>query len=270
MKSVSQKDTLAKYYSSLQGWVYKQKLANSVFSGLHKKKGYKHFCLSNLIGVRSNTVKQDYAYKITISSPNKELVNVIKNNLKEGEIINLGEYSFELMRFYDYDVNLDNFSVIETPSIIVVTEHLKGNGSKKEGIKSLDFLKKGEKERYLYLLRRNLIKKYNSFNGQKINEDYDLWKNVAVEPILKGKYSIYCEPLNFKFIGNKLRFKLGYMDEIQKKVFNFGLDAGFGGYNSYGMGWMVENRNIKVNELILNDKKVVINKYGFIVRENLR
>jgi len=81
MRSVSQKDTLAKYYSSLQGWVYKQKLANSVFSGLHKKKGYKHFCLSNLMGVQGNTVKQEHAYKITISSPNKELLGFMKRNM---------------------------------------------------------------------------------------------------------------------------------------------------------------------------------------------
>jgi CRISPR-associated endoribonuclease Cas6 len=236
LKDISQKDTLAKYYSSLHGWVYKQKLANSVFSSLHEKKGYKYFCLSNLIGVKNNKVRENYAYKIIISSPNKELINVIKNNLKEGEIINLGEYSFELMRFYDYNIKLDNFSVIETPTIIVVTEHVNGK------MKAWDFMKKDEKEKYLYLLRRNLIKKYNSFNGSKIDENYDLWNNVIIEPILKGKYSIYCEPLNFKFIGNKLRFKLGYLDEVQKKVFNHCFEAGFGGYCSYGMGFVMEKR----------------------------
>lgn len=239
---MSQKDTLAKYYSSLQGWVYKQKLANSVFSGLHGKKGFKNFCLSNLIGVKNKKIIENYAYKITISSPNKELINVIKSNLKEGEMINLGEYSFELMRFYDYEVELDNFSVIETPSIIVVTENRKGNPY------ALDFLKKEEKAKYLYLLNRNMIKKYNSFNGERIDENHNLWKNVSIEPIMKGKYSIRCEPLNFDFIGNKLRFKLGYMDEVQKKVFQHCFDAGFGGYNAYGMGWMVENMKMRIKD----------------------
>lgn len=238
---MSQKDAFPKYYPAIQGFVY-DKLKNSVFSDLHDKKGFKNFCFSNLIGVRNNKILEDYPYKITISSPNKELINIIKSNLKDGEKINLGEFSFELMRFYDYDVKLDNFSVIETPTIIVVTEHLRMENK----IKSLDFLKKEDKERYLYLLRKNLIKKYNSFNGSKIIEDYDLWNNVMVEPTLKGKYSIPCEPLKFRFIGNKLRFKLGYMDEVQKNVFNHCFETGFGAYNSYGMGFMIENMKMMI------------------------
>ena len=238
LKRISQMDTLSKYYSSLHGWIYKQKLANSVFSGLHGKVGFKYFSLSNLIGVENETVEQDGNYKITISSPNKELIKVIKDNLQIGELINLGEYSFEIVSFYDYEIRLNKFSVIETTSIIVVTEHLK----KSTKIKSLDFLKEDERGRYLYMLKKNLIRKYNTFNGKNVSEKYDLWRCILIEPIMKGKYSIYCEPLNFKFIGNKLRFKLGAINTTQREILNFAFDAGFGAYCPYGMGFMVEKK----------------------------
>jgi CRISPR-associated endoribonuclease Cas6 len=233
LRTVSQRDAFPKYYAAMQGFVY-DKLKNSVFADIHNKNKFKNFCFSNLVGVKHDKVLENHTYKITISSPNVELMNVIRGNLKEGEIVNLGEFSFELMGVYNYEVKLDNFCVIETPTIIVVTERVKGR------IKSLDFMEESEKERYLYLLGRNLIKKYNSFNGSKIDEDYDLWKNVMIEPILKGKYSIPCESLGFKFIGNKLRFKLGYLDDIQKKVFNHCFEAGFGTYCGYGMGFIVK------------------------------
>ena len=128
--------------------------------------------------------------------------------------------------------------MIETTGIIVVTEHLKNSNK----TKSLDFLKEDENERYLQLLKKNIIRKYNTFNGKEVNENYDLWKNMVIAPIMRGKYSVYCEPLNFNFIGNKIRFKLGKMTIMQRDILNFAFDAGFGVYCSYGMGFMVEKK----------------------------
>ena len=127
--------------------------------------------------------------------------------------------------------------VIETPSVIVITEH------KGDKTINLDYLKENERGRYIELLSRNLIRKFNRLNeNEKVDESYNLFKNVEIEPIYGGKKSIpLTDDKTLRLaIGNKLRFKLGYLDDVQKKVFKVGIDAGFGIQNAFGMGFVME------------------------------
>lgn len=250
LKDVSQKETFAKYHSALNSWFYHKLDESKNYKFLHDKKSFKFFCFSNLIGVKEGKILQNRLYKITFSFADLNLFNEFKALLKEGEKIELGELSFEYRFSKEYDIRIDNFMVIETPSVIVVTDH------KGDKTVNLDYLKEDEKGRYLELLSRNLIRKFNRLNqakqdaAEQVDESYELFKNVEIEPIYGGKK---CIPLGDDktlrmAIGNKLRFKLGFLDEVQKKAFQVGIDSGFGIQNAFGMGFVMENMQMRVKD----------------------
>lgn len=88
---------------------------------------------------------------------------------------------------------------------------------------------------FLKQLSENLIKKFNEFYGTKI-ENYDLFEQfmfrraTATKVVINGK--------EYVMVGSMWEFVWSYMDETQRRLIEFGLDAGFGERGSLGFGFV--------------------------------
>lgn len=255
--SVSQKLFYQKYYSSTNGWFYKK------VSSLHDKAGIKFFCFSNLIGIKEEKIELNEIYTVIFSFAEPDTAYKFVTSLGLGENIGLGEFQFELVKTkFDKLVIKENM-ILETPTIIVVEENIKTKEGKSKR-KSINYLE--EQKKYIDLLEKNILHKYNLLTSEDSSKKYvmkdregHLFDNIEINPITytkkvkedkgqnKGHFAI---PVlrkegsnNFiPFYGNKLEFKIGKITEEQKIILSKVIDAGFGMYNSYGMGFIIERR----------------------------
>jgi len=232
-----------KYYYKTQGFIYSL-LKNSEFSILHDKKSYKFFCFSNIFPIRDFKEK-DERY-ILISSPNENLIKVLTEKLKEimeKEIyIHIGEMEFKIshIKILKLKLNSKNCRLISaTPIIIRIPE---------KNYEKYNIPKEYRKRRFVYWrpqysfeafvkqLEENLIKKYEEFYKKSIEIDriFEMFRflkgPIVSHVIINGKEQ--------KFIGSIWEFWFSYLNEKQKKMLEFGIDAGFGERNSLGFGFM--------------------------------
>jgi len=259
--TILQKGGYEKYYSSTNAWFYK-KLNKSE---LHNKNGLKYFCFSNLIGINNEKVELDKIYSIIFSFAQSDTAYTFVTSLELGEIIDLGAFNFELVKVKFDKLIIQNNMILETPTIIEVQENInKNDKTKKPKIRSIDFLK--EHDKFLDLLTKNILRKYNelklnSDNKSKFNlKEGNLFDNIDIKPIeynnkkidklkLKGQdRGHFAIPVLrnkqtnklIPFYGNKLQFIIREITDEQKDILNTVVDAGFGGHNSYGMGFIIK------------------------------
>jgi CRISPR-associated endoribonuclease Cas6 len=94
-----------------------------------------------------------------------------------------------------------------------------------------------------------LIRKYNQYHEEKIEEDFDLFDNTNFEEIDNSESAIKINLIKnsdnwFNVIGSRYRFKIGNVNKTQIKILQFCYDLGFGERNSFGFGFMnLKNKN---------------------------
>lgn len=225
-----------KYNHKLQGVIYNF-LKNTIFSDLHAKKGYKFFCFSNIFPI--DDIKTGDIRQFMISSPNKELINAIKCQIETNmeKTINVAEMSFKVINFKVLKPRIDRSCVLITGTPIVI--RIPKEKYKEYEIKS--------KYNYTYWrpnypfgafirqITENLFKKYNEFYGTEAKEfpifqQFIFNKSVCNHLIIQGK--------EIKIFGSLWRFMFEHLDNDQREILQFGLDAGFGELNSLGFGFM--------------------------------
>lgn len=244
-----------KFNSSFKAFLYKQ-FENSEFS-LDKVPGFKYFTYSNLFLIENQTIEENRFYSVIISSPKPDLILYLMEKLssfqgfynKEGKfcckneqdsIIHLGEGKFCIENFMPKREEIHSNLTLESISPICVKESIENGKSR---FVNFDTNSKKFKE----LLAKNLIKKYNFLTNSQENLDLNLFENIKIKPIYRKsgnsfyKIDIYKENLkdNLLFImGHRLKFEFGSVSDLQVKIFQVGLDSGFGSMNSYGMGYI--------------------------------
>ena len=239
-KECSQDIFEKKFRSAMKSFIY-NKLKNSKFELDKSNSNFRGFVFSNIYSINNKKLDQDGFYKIAISSVYPELIMFLLNNINIGDNINLGEASFEIKDILIFRDNIEENIILETPSLISV----RTTGDKD---KYVDYEKNPQK--FLEILKRNLIKKYNYFNKENIVLDFDLFKNIKIEKVIpkNRNNSFMCVEIeDFEdkkkrkiFVyGNRLRFIINKIDELQKNILQVGYDAGFGSLNSYGFGYLI-------------------------------
>jgi len=230
------------YFHKLQGFIYNL-IKNTEYSKLHDKKGYKFFCFSNIFPLpKDYKIKTGEVKKLIISSLDKVFIKFLAEKLKERkELIHIGEMEFLIDELKVFSLKFrKNLRLISaTPIIVRIPE----KNYEKYGI-PLEFRKK----RYVYWrpnyafeafvkqLEENLIKKYNEFykTSFKIERIFEVFKfrkgPIVSNVIIDGKPQV--------FVGSLWEFLFSYLSNEQKKILEFGIDAGFGERNSLGFGFM--------------------------------
>jgi CRISPR-associated endoribonuclease Cas6 len=95
-------------------------------------------------------------------------------------------------------------------------------------------------EAFIKQLTENLIKKYNQSYGTSIGsiplfQEFLFKKTVHTRYIIEGK--------SYGAAGSMWEFSWSHMDDVQRRIIGFGLDAGFGERNSMGFGFVNIVRN---------------------------
>lgn len=87
-------------------------------------------------------------------------------------------------------------------------------------------------DEYEKRLFANTVKKYNSFTGEQIEEDFPLYTNIT----FLNKHPIVCGYKNISLLGDKLRLQIAD-DEKSQELAYFILGTGLGEANSRGAGF---------------------------------
>lgn len=220
-----------------QGFVY-DLIRQSGFPDLHGKYGYKFFCFSGIFPQKS--VEPGEIRHFIISSPSKELMKGIGDCLREAEEINIGEMQFQLSDFSVFEVKLSEKPCVrcETPVIVRIPESLYekyGIPMEERKRRYVYWRPKYPFEAFLKQVSENLIKKYNDFYGTEI-QNYDLFEQFVFKKQVNLRYVV--EGRSYGAAGSLWEFHWSHMDAVQRKIIEFGLDAGFGERNSFGFGFV--------------------------------
>ncbi|MEM3374256.1 MAG: CRISPR-associated endoribonuclease Cas6 [Candidatus Woesearchaeota archaeon] len=233
LKLKSRKDSIydTKYYHKLRGFIYNL-LKNSIFD-IHDKRKYKFFCFSNIFPIEE--IKTDKIRNLLISSPNKDFIYWLKGKISEEKIIEIGEMQFELVDLKIINQELYNRLITGTPIVVRIPK----NRYKEYNIISnrpYEYWKtEYETKPFIKQLTENLIKKYNLYYNKemdytKIFEFFNFKKEVCVHVIENGK--------EHPVVGTLWEFEFSHLNDIQRKILEFGIETGFGELNSSGFGFI--------------------------------
>ena len=87
-------------------------------------------------------------------------------------------------------------------------------------------------DEYEERLFSNLVKKYNSFTGEQIEEDFPLYTNIT----FLNRHPISCKYKRISLLGDKLSLQIADDDKSQKLAY-FILGVGLCELNSRGAGF---------------------------------
>lgn len=183
----------------------------------HEKNSFKNYCYDQLYPVEKDQVyKKGKIYTLTIRTVDLELAKYFKlvcvdNHTKEikglvAEIRVLPKKMLE--RVYTL-----------TPMIIKTEK-----GYWKEAISFAEFEQR---------LKVNLIKKWNAYYQEKIDEDFDLYTVIE----LKNKKPIAMEYKSIKLLGDKVQIQVADNKRAQD-LWYFALGVGLGEMNARGCGFL--------------------------------
>jgi len=224
-----------KYHHKLQGFIYSL-LKDTRYSELHNKKGYKFFCFSNLFPIGS-TKKGDIK-QFLISSPNKDLIKVLKEKLTSLTQVRIGSINFKINSITKIEPKIPSRVKLITGTPIVI--RIPKQNYSKYNIKPNNYEYIYWKPKYLFnafikQLEDNLFKKYNDFYNTTIKDfpifEHFIFKKDVCNHIILHKKEV-------KVFGSNWEFIFDYLDKESRKLLQFGLETGFGEFNSLGFGFI--------------------------------
>jgi CRISPR-associated endoribonuclease Cas6 len=241
------------YHHKLQGFIYGL-LRDVGFGMVHDREGYKFFSFSNIFPIR-DMGEGDFV-KLIIASPNKELIASLEGPLQEisarASLINIGEMSFNVVNVKKLEIKLkrgDLRLITATTVIIRIPERnyeRYGIPEDERKHRYVYWRPKYSFEAFLKQLSENLIKKFNDFYGTQL-ENHELFEQfmfrrpTATKVVIDGR--------EYDLVGSMWEFTWSYIDNQQRRVIEFGLDAGFGERNSLGFGFVNKIRSERENSL---------------------
>lgn len=225
-----------KYFSKAHGFIYSL-LRDSEYGKLHNKPGYKYFCFSNIFPIGDMSSGEERSF--IISSPDRFMINTMKEKLESMERINIGEMSFSIEQIKLLKCNIKNNPALisATPIVIRIPKTNYDRYCIISNKKYVFWRPEYSFEVFVKQLEENLFKKYKEF--YKINiEEFPLFEQFKfIKPCVNH---VVINGVERMFVGSVWEFiftGLKY-DKERRKILEFGLDCGFGERNTYGFGFM--------------------------------
>lgn len=184
----------------------------------HNKNCFKLYCNNGFYPIEEDGIyKEDNIYTFQIRSIDYDLVKYLSSNINNTttEYINILKVDIKLIS----KKHIDKIYSI-TPTIIKndIIGYWKGNISLDE---------------FENRIKINLIKKYNQFTGEKIEEDFEFYTRLE----FKNKKPIAVNYKNIKLLGDKIQLNIAD-DEVSQTIAYMSLGTGLGENNSRSMGFM--------------------------------
>lgn len=203
-------------FEQLSKWVNDAMFCDEELKAFHKNNRLKHYCFSSLYPTeKSGTYEKGRAYVFRIKS-------FSENFIRQMELL-LGKAQSTYFQKVASDIKKWNPKIIGeistiTPAISTIE---KGYWTSKNG---LMFIEKR--------IKINLIKKYNDYFNEKLNEDFEF--TYALELINEKPIKIPYK--NIHFLGNKFVLRLAENEGAQK-LGKTALATGLLEKNSLGLGF---------------------------------
>lgn len=183
----------------------------------HEQNSYKNYCYDQLYPIEKDRVyKKGKIYTLNIRTADLELAKYFKlvcvdNHTKEikGLVAEIRVLPKKLLE-----------TVYTLTPMIIKTE----KGYWKEAISFAEFEQR---------LKVNLIKKWNAYHQEKIDEDFDLYTVIE----LKNKKPIAMEYKSIKLLGDKVQIQVADNKRAQD-LWYFALGVGLGEMNARGCGFL--------------------------------
>ena len=212
------------YNLQLAGLIYQsiRRANDDLAYELHSSKGYKFFTFSELRSKKRAVTKEGIFFKnchFFVSSPRKEVISSLVEGLLQSPEVRINGVKFFLDSIEVLESpELGNSVTLSTLSPIIVRTARKENGK----LRTIDLLP--HESKFYENLRKNLVRKYESFYGE-VREEIDFLKPISVKPKrieIKGTYH-RASHMTFGVKGDR-------------KLIEFGYETGFGEKNSMGFG----------------------------------
>lgn len=183
----------------------------------HNSIGYKFYCFNGLYPMEKNGVyKEDNIYTFQLRTIDKDLCEYLIRELRDITTNDIKVLKCDLKIISKKHID-KIFSI--TPLII---KDDKGYWREHMSLKEFE-------ER----IKINLIKKYNKFTGEKIDENFEFY--TAME--FKNRKPISVDYKNIKLLGDKLQLTIAD-DKLSQKIAYMALGTGLGENNSRGLGFV--------------------------------
>ena len=183
----------------------------------HNSIGYKFYCFNGLYPMEKNGVyKEDNIYTFQLRTIDKDLCEYLIRELR--------------------DIITNDIKVLKCDLKIIPKKHIEKIFSITPLIIKDD---KGYWREHMSLkefeerIKINLIKKYNKFTGEKIDENFEFY--TAIE--FKNRKPISIDYKNIKLLGDKLQLTIAD-DKLSQKIAYMALGTGLGENNARGLGFV--------------------------------
>lgn len=181
----------------------------------HNKNEFKNYCFDSLYPLAEDKIyKKDKVYTLTIRTIDKDLADYFNENLH-----NMSSNSMKCLTSKIRIIPKKHIEKIYSITPLIIKSE---NGYWRDNLNINEF-----EER----IKINLIKKYNSINNTKINEDFDFYSNIE----FKNKKPCSINYKNVKLLGDKISLNI-CNDEISQELAYMSLGTGIGEMNSRGIG----------------------------------
>ena len=181
----------------------------------HNSIGYKFYCFNGLYPLEQDEIyKEDNIYTFQLRTIDIELAKYLMNKIKDIVTKDIKVLKCDLNIIPKKHID-KIFSV--TPILIKSDK-----GYWKEHMSLKEF-----EER----IKINLIKKYNKFTGEKIDENFELYKSIE----FKNRKPIAVDYKDIKLLGDKIQLTIAD-DEMSQKIAYMALGTGLGENNARGSG----------------------------------
>lgn len=188
---------------------------------LHETNQYKYYCFDNPYPTEKNGIyKKDQIYTVRIRAVDEELANYLGWNLAN-------HYNNEV-KGLTREIKLIPKKMISQVYTVTPAVIKNSDGDSKGYWKS--FMSFDEFENRI---KSNLIKKFNSIHGTKIDEDFDLYNQIE----LINKKPITVPYKGIKLLGDKFCIEVADNERAQSLVY-MALGSGFCELNARGCGFV--------------------------------
>lgn len=191
---------------------------NKEYLELHNKNKFKNYVYDSLYPISKNKVyESDKIYTFKIRTIDSKLSNYFLKELENSYTNTLKVLKVDIKIIPKYHLE-------KIYSISPVIE--KNENGYWKNVSTID--------QYIDRLKINLVKKYNAFTGEKISEDFQLFKSIE----FLNKKPIAIKYKDITFLADKLELVIAD-DEISQKISYMAIGTGIGEMNaSVGAGFV--------------------------------
>lgn len=226
-------------------------LKDTEYSEMHDKPKFKFFSFSNIFPV--SDFKEEEKKQFIISSPDKQLIEILAEKLENTKKFNLGTHEFNLTDSKKITVELKSRWQTGTP--IVLYENNQEN-------KYYSVKRNPDLGFFLERLKENALKRYNIFYNENLDFEGPLFdrmffkKQVAVH-LRKNQKEFIIIGTIWEFELNLFKLKNNNLHNPTSRFYNFIMDSGLGEKNSLGFGFinMVKEKQKSAEKALITHER---------------